>query len=77
MAKINGSLKVNKALVDSGAYQQSDFQDTPQTAPVVSNSRPGSVTSRQVSKDQYDAMLKSQKATQEAKYLKYKQGGYK
>jgi hypothetical protein len=55
-----------RGLVESGAMEESDF-DYENTSAPASNSRPGSVTSRQADSEVYKNMYKKI----------YKQGGYK
>jgi hypothetical protein len=75
-AKAKPSLRVKKALVDSGAYTEEDFEDTPEPVNALATNKPSSVM-KQVDQKTYDDMLKKQKAVQAEKYLKYKQGGNK
>jgi hypothetical protein len=78
-AKAKPSLRVKKALVDSGAYKEEDFDDDEEDSPPVNAmaaNKPSTVM-KQVDQKTYDSLQKSQKAVADAKYLKYKQGGYK
>lgn len=77
-AKAKPSLRVKKALVDSGAYKEEDFDDTEPAEPVNSlvTNKPSSVM-KQVDQKTHDEMLKAQKAKQEEKWQKRLRGEYK
>lgn len=75
-AKAKPSLRVKKALVDSGAYTEEDFEDTPEPVNSLVTNKPSSVM-KQVDQKTHDEMLKAQKAKQEEKWQKRLRGEYK
>lgn len=75
-AKAKPSLRVKKALVDSGAYKEEDFEDTPEPVNALVTNKPSSVM-KQVDQKTHDEMLKAQKAQQEEKWNKRIRGEYK
>lgn len=75
-AKAKPSLRVKKALIDSGAYKEEDFEDTPEPVNSLTTNKPSTVM-KQVDQKTHDKMLAEQNRVREEKYLKYKRGEYK
>lgn len=68
------SSQTKRGLIESGAMDKSDFGI--QERKPVQKSVIAKDPTRQVSQQEYNSMLSKQKAEAEAKYQKYKSGGY-
>ena len=65
------SLRTEKSLIDSGAYQAGDFEDSEPVGILASPQARG--IGKQVTQAEYDRQLAEQKRKQAENYARYKQ----